>query len=257
MYNKILLSVLVIFSYSALASWDFEVGTAGRSFPLGGSVEASSGYGVILWGQETRSSSGPKSPWYGYLRPALQLASAGTWNSGALEFSVFPISILGVTAHTEAIHNSSDYADFSCESHQCTGWFYRHYLEAQLALGAGPVFFLAQGRLESHSQEKEDSGSFIDPLSGLILQAEGEKIAIATGIVGLNLSEHFRLAAVNTHAINDSETLFTRMSLLTVQYRIGAWSAVLGGGSYDGSTQDPHITGIISLNYTIKPSVEL
>ena len=131
----------MLFTEAAFAGFDLRAGGIVRSYPLAGTVDAELGYGILLRGTAN-------SPFSSYLRMKVDGSTAGIFNSAGAALEFFPLGILGVRAGGEALQNDKDYSAYDCEAHECLGRFYRTYIEAELTLGAGPVF--VQGRWRRH-----------------------------------------------------------------------------------------------------------
>lgn len=240
--------VLLLASSWAWASADLEVGSAFRSYPLSGVMEIKSGYGVVFYGTEG-------GPFSGYGRIALEGATAGTYNSGLAKVELFPLGILGARAGGETAQNDSEYRAYDCDLYFCEGRFYRTFFEAELTLGAGPVFLQGRWRRERWSEKEPSDGDFIDPTSGLVMDATGESQSVYHGVAGLKLGSSFSILGGLRYA--EGETGLSRFTFGLLRYRSGGWSAGVGGGVFESELKARGGSALLFLNYEIWPSVAL
>ncbi len=239
---------LIVVSASAAAGVDLSLGASTRSYPLSGVVEAEAGYGLILWGSQG-------SPLYGYLRPEIEGASAGTYNSAAASLELFPISFLGVRAGGESVQNDNEYTAYDCDLYRCLGRYYRTFAEAELTLGAGPVFLRGSVRRERWTQKEADAGDFVEPTSGILLRGTGDSETVYFGAVGLKFGENWTLLGITRYA--ESDEGWSRWPYGVVRYTNGAWQVGLGAGQFESSLKDKEFTGVGFVRWEIAPSVAL
>ena len=234
----------------AFAAADLSVGTAVRSYPLSGVVEAEAGYGFRLWG----NTSGP---FYGYIRPVIEGATAAIYNSGTARLDFYPLSFLGVRAGGESVQNDSEYDAHDCENYQCVGRYYRTFVEGDLALGAGPVFIRGRLRRERWTQKDPQAGDFIEPTSGIGLASAGDSETVYQGLAGIKLSTSWTLAGGVRYAISDNTEQFSRMPFGLIRWTSGPLSVALGGGEFESTIKKKSPTALLYLSYEIAPSLAL
>lgn len=245
----IFLSVFLMFPISAGAQSDLSLTGLFRSYPLSGIVEAEGGYGIPLWGT-------PKSPMSGYIRPRLIGSSAATYNSVDAALEVFPIAFLGARAGGEGIQNDADYTAYDCEVYRCKGRYYRTYFEAELSLGAGPVFAQARWRRDRWSQRDPLAGDFVDPTSGLLMLASGDSQTVMYGVLGLNFSPAWTFMALLRYAETDFHE-FSRTPVGMLRYKSGSFSIGLGAGTFESNLKKRDFTAQGFMRWEIKPSIGL
>lgn len=229
------LPIIVIFglSSSAFAQLDLGVGGTFRSYPLSGVVDMHSGYGVSLYG-----SAG--SPLSGYVRPNVEIDSAGTYNSALGQLEVFPLAFMGMRAGGEVIQNDKDYTPYKCETSRCRGRFHRTFFGAELSLGAGPVFVHGRWRRERWSQPKEQLGDFIEPTSGLLLRGTGESQTVYYAIAGYKLSDPWTLIGGVRYA--EADAGISRMPFGMVRFTSGTFALGVGAGQFESELKDAAFT---------------
>ncbi len=243
---------LILFSLTAHAGSDLNIGGSLRSYPLSGVIDVDAGYGILLWG------SGPgSSPWYGYLRPRLDASTAVSYNSldAALEF--YPLSFLGGRAGGEAIQNDHDYSSYDCVTYICQGRFYHTYVLAEVTLGAGPVFGQFRWRRERWSQRETTATAFIEPTAGFALAGADDSETIYRGMVGVKLGSSWSLAGVLVYSQMDSTHGISRFPFAVVRYISGPLSVGVGAGSFSSPLKREEASGVLFLNWEIKPSLAL
>lgn len=230
--------------------FDLSLGGTFRSYPLSGVAEAEAGYGALLWGSEG-------APWYGYLRPKLEGASAGTYNSGAVSLELFPISFLGVRAGGESIQNDNEYSAYDCELYRCLGRFARTFVEAELTLGAGPVFVQGRWRRERWWQKDADAGDFIEPTSGLVLRGTGDSETIYIGVAGFKFNDSWSLLGVVRYAESDQTEGWSRMPYGVIRYTRGRLQIGAGAGQFESSLKEKEVTALSFIKWEVAPSIAL
>lgn len=241
----------------ALAQVDLQIETALRSYPLSGNLQGEMGYGIPLWGNATTSSSANRSPWYGYVRPAIQLATTGNYNAGEVSLDFFPISFLGVKAGAGLWQMTAKYEAYDCELIQCKGKFNHQFIEAKAGFGVGPVFLLARGKIEDFQQDPLQQKDFIEPTLGMIAHRDGDRIRSATGVLGATLNDHWLIAAIWAEGVTEKQKGFSRTQLLTVNWKGPSLSLVVGAGAFESSIKDREFTAVGVIRWNIWPSIEL
>jgi hypothetical protein len=133
--------IFLLICFNAFAKFDLSLGTSFRSYPsLGGELNAESGYNILLWGKVDK-----KKPFYGFIRPALTLASSAVINSYDARIEFNPISFISLVRGYK--HISSKYDEFSfynCEKVRCTGDIKRDYSKLKFALGYAGILTVVE-----------------------------------------------------------------------------------------------------------------
>jgi hypothetical protein len=242
--------IAALISPTCFAELDFSLGAASRSYPLSGVIEAETGYGIVLWGDNT-------GPLYGYTRLKVDGSSALTYNSlgGALEF--FPLAFMGARAGGEGIQNDKDYSAYDCDMHQCQGRYYRTYIEGELSLGVGPVFMQARWRRDRWTQKDPDREDFVDPTSGLLMKASGDAQTVYFGILGLKFNENWTGLAVLRYAEGENIRGFSQFPTGVLRYSDGSFSVGVGGGAFASDLKSRDFAAVAFLRWEVAPSVAL
>jgi hypothetical protein len=242
--------IFLFFSCRAFAGADFNFGSTERSYPLSGVLEADGGYDFLLWGATT-------SPFYGYLRPHLDGSTAGVYNQlgGSVDF--YPISFLGSRFGGESIQNDSKYTAYDCETYVCLGRFYRTYAQAELTVGAGPVFAQARWRRERWTAGTPGSTSFIEPTAGLALNGAGDSQTLYRGTIGIKLNPNWTVAGVLVYYQADSNREISRFPFAVVRYVSGPYTVGVGGGVFSSALKAAEPSALLFLNWNVKPSLAL
>ncbi len=241
------LPTFVVFAicFPARANLDLGVGGTFRSYPLSGVAEARAGYGFLLYG-----AAG--SPFSGYVRPNLEVNSAGTYNSGMAQLEVFPLAFLGLRAGGESVQNDKDYTPYDCEADRCRGRFHRTFFGGDLTLGAGGAFVRGLWRRERWSQPQEQAGDFIEPTSGLVMRARGESQTVYYGVGGYKLSETWAVLGGVRYAQSDEG--FSRMPFGMVRFTRGDFALGVGAGEFESTLKDKAFTAWGYVSWDFVPS---
>lgn len=239
-----------LFSGAAWAGFDGNLGGTFRAYPLSGVVEAEAGYGHLIWGAEG-------SPWYGYVRPKIEAASAVSYNSATLAFEVFPISFLGVRAGGESIQNDEKYSDYNCTNHNCLGRFYRTFAEAELSLGYGRVFAQGRVRRERWSEKEPERGDYVEPTSGVPLKAGGDTETVYIGMIGFKYDDTWSILAVTRYAESDEYKCWSRLPYGVLRYTSGSLQIGAGFGEFESSLKTKDLTVLGFIKWEIAPSVAI
>ncbi len=240
--------VALSMSWSAWANLDVGVGGTFRSYPLSGVAEVRAGYGVLLYG-----TAG--TPLSGFLRPNVEVNSAGTYNSGMAQLEFFPLAFLGARAGAESIQNDKDYTPYDCEASRCKGRFHRTFFGAELSLGAGPVFARGMWRRERWSQAKEQFGDFVEPTSGLLMRGDGESQSVYYGVAGYKVTDIWAVITGVRYAEDDGGV--SRMPFGMVRYSNGNFSLGLGAGEFQSDLKKNDFTAWGYFSWDIVPSAVL
>lgn len=242
--------ILLLCSQPLLAASDFAIGSTMRSYPLSGVLEADGGYDFLLWGATS-------SPWYGYLRPHIEGATALSYNSLAASLDFYPLSFFGVRAGGEAIQNDSDYSAYDCKTYICRGRYYRSFVQTELTVGAGSFFAQARWRRERWTQTNSSPLGFMEPTAGLALASGGDYQTIYRGMLGWKFDETWSVAGVLVYTQNDSNRGISRFPFAVIRYTAGDFTLGLGGGVFSSTLKPESGSALLFLWWKIKPSLAL
>ena len=241
--------VFIGFLPNAVAETDLMVGASTRSYPLSGVLEAELGYGLMLWGSQG-------SPWYGYSRLELSGSTAATYNGGMVAVELFPLSFLGARAGGESMQNDQDYRAYDCLANVCQGRFYRRFFEAEISLGAGPLFIQGRWRRDHWTQSEPTHGNFIDPTSGLVMEALGDMQTVYQALLGLKLSSDWTLITGLRYAHNEAGAI-SRFPFLLSRWKSGSVTYALGGGAFKSDLKPMEGSVVAFIQWEIWPSLAL
>lgn len=245
--------IAILFSHAALADFDFAVSSTVRSYPLSGVIESDAGYGFLLWGDQS------SSPWYGYLRPRVNGATAITYNSGLAALDFYPLSFLGGSVGSESVENDSNYTAYDCSSYICKGRFYRNFVQTDLTLGWGPLFAQARWRRERwiNGSSGGTAKRFIEPTAGLALGSAGDSETIYRGLIGYKFDDNWSLTGVFCYAQSDSNNGISRFPFAVVRYTDGPFSLGVGGGVFSSQLKGESGSALLFVRWNVLPSLEL
>ncbi len=232
----------------AWAGADLRLGGSYRSYPLSGVLEPAIGYGVVAYGAEG-------APFSGYIRAAMDGATAGSYNSGLAKLEIFPLAFVGVRAGGESIQNDKDYSAYNCTAVGCQGRYYRTFVESELSLGYGGVFVQGKWRRERWTQPKQQTGDFIDPTSGLVISANGEAETVYSGVLGYKINDTWAVLGGARYA--EDGTGISQFPFGVVRWRSGGFTAGVGGGTFKSELKKREGTVLAYFTWEIWPSVAL
>lgn len=254
--------VIVFTGFESLAGFDFTTNATFRSYPLGGTLAAQLGYGFVLWGAapSTASDRAKPKPWHGYIRPSLELATAGSFQQLKGELELFPISILGVRAGHAKFENKKDYSAFDdCTNiYLCEGAFTRDFVEAQLVLGTGPFFLVGLYRVEElATKEQNPTQDFIFPTAGLPAAKTGDTLVVVRGALGVKWSKNWITSAYYIRSEMDKLVGKSDMGTLNLHYNWSDYSILVGAGYFESDIIERGFTGTVRLSWSPLKSIGL
>lgn len=226
---------------------DYLVKAGGQTYPLGGLITGQAGYGIKLW-EGAPPDEGPQ--WkYGYLRPTIELQTAGTVNRASAGLEIFPISILGISGGYGLSQRALSYVqDFDCAQVMCNETLSYSYLQANLMGGYQDYIFSVMGRYEKFTAS-ESIKPFYEEMSYLIAQPDHDDLRTLDVFAGYKLSDRWTTGVRGIY----QEFIFTQnnsSSMFAVgRYTEGFWQGTLGLGQFKSSHQDSRFSAILSVSY--------
>jgi|GEM_PF-6320079 len=244
----VIFASVFVFAQNCFAAFDLYAGGMTRSYPLAGVLEVEGGYGVLLRGEAN-------SPFSSYWRAKIYGSTAAVYNSldAAVEF--FPLAITGIRAGGEGIQNDGKYSAYDCDRYQCLGRYYRTYIEAELNLGAGPLFVQGRWRRERWTQNHSGAGDFIDPTSGVALKSEGDSQTVYYGVAGVNLSSRWTVLGGVRYSENDQMGGWSRFPYGVIRYKDGPLSVGIGAGVFESSLKNESLSALGFIRWDFAPSL--
>ena len=247
-----LLSLLQFVSVPAWAQqWDGRLSAGLRTYPLSGGVSAGAGYGLLLWGQPDADN-----PWYGYVRPAAQYFTAGSYNAYMAELNNFPISFAGLRIGVESVLNSSDYSGYDCVSYQCQGEFKKKFVEGIFAAKHRDYFALLRIRYDDFTHEDKNR-PIVDPSLGILAQDNYDYFTTYRLSVGRVLTEKYSLAVDYTHGSADRSQQTSRMFTANIIRAEPPYRYFIGAGVFDSSIKSYSETVVLGVQRNFGSSVSL
>lgn len=253
MLSRAAILIVMFLAVRAQAGWEPSVEAAARSYPLSGAMTFELGYSAVLWG----SPGGASNPWFGYIRPAVKGATAGSYNSGGASIALFPVSFLGVEAGAEAINNTNEYQAYDCDTYGCTGKYWRGYLAGTVGLGAGPVFLVGRGKIENLRQHPDQMVDFIEPTSGLPARANGDRLKTVSGAAGVKLGAEWKLIYAYSWSRMQELNGQSQTHLGIISWNNESWAISAGAGTFKSEIKDRELTGVLRLEWRALPHVGL
>lgn len=173
---------LLFFINFLSAQTDAIVGTQARTFPMvGGEVFSEVGHGLQLWGPKVLPER--PSPFYGFIRPSLGIASSAVINSFKGEIDFFPVSFFGVTGGYSQVYSDFDFPFFDCTKIHCRGRTEKRYIEGKLALAHKGYVFLSTYKRDKMQFSRNDLpfGDFRRVIAGENGRDEQEELRVVLG----------------------------------------------------------------------------
>jgi hypothetical protein len=242
-----LLSFSIAYADVSNSGFDYLIKGGGQTYPLGGIITAQAGYGVKLW-EAGPPAEGPQ--WkYGYLRPAIELQTAGTVNRASAGLEIFPISILGIRGGYGVSQRTLSYVqDFDCSEVMCDETLNYDYLQANLLGGYKSFILSVMGKYEKFTAS-ESVKPFYEEMSYLVGQADHDDLRTLDVFAGFQLSDRWTSGVRGIYqefvfSQNNSSSMFA-----VGRYTEGFWQGTLALGQYKSSHQDSRFSAILSVSY--------
>jgi len=254
--KPIYLQVILLSLLSCGTAWgvdwvpDLKWGLLGRSYPVGAQFVGSAGAGIPLWG-DTQSWK------YGFTRLALNGATSAVVNRVGLEFQVFPISILGVSAGFDSGLRNFRPRFVDCVLLECEGRVDRAYLRGQLFLGVKNLFFNLNVRYEGVHSYKSGK-PFFDEMMLVQGRNFGEALLQYNPVLLYRLSEVWMVGGVSlyTRAL-DSGGASHLYGPTVVWTESENWTIAGGIGLNQSPLVHSGISLFFSAQMTLEPSLQV
>ncbi|MCB0415085.1 MAG: hypothetical protein KDD50_12175 [Bdellovibrionales bacterium] len=251
----LLILVFFFINEKSFAYVDYHSRTFMRSYPFGGGVEFESGYNVLVWKRGVGSPSA-MNPWYGFVRPSLQFATAGSFNEYSFKLDLFPISFLGLKFGTSDYQNFKNYSAYDCVNYQCLGHFRIQYAELNLIYGKGPYFGFFKAKQQNYTLlEMLTSNRAIEPSSALLLSAQGDMVYKYISGLGYRQSDRLAFTLLYLRAVVSDQKSETK--LVNASYKWDEYQAGVSLGEFQSDLSSRGTTVVLQLGWNPKPSLEL
>ena len=175
---------------------DLKFGFNSRTYPVGAQIAATPGLGLTLWGDTTTWK-------YGYVRAVANLATSVVVNRAGIEFQLYPISLLGLSAGFDSGVRNFTPKYLDCSTYQCNGIINRKFLKVN-AVGAYRGFvFSVMGRYEE-LKAIDSEKPFFDEMSLLTGNPVGEHVFTLNPALLYVLNDTYRIGftSLYSHAID-------------------------------------------------------
>jgi hypothetical protein len=256
--SRILAAALLLAATPAHAYLDFMLESTGRHYPLGGATYLEAGDSRLLWGGDAQGRPPEEGAAYGYWRPSLGVTYADYYRGARAQVDLFPVAFFGVRGGARLVDNNGDYPAFDCGpgGDRCRGRYTATYAEARLALGAGPWFGAATGKITQMERRDSKRGPFVEPSAGLLLSAQGDRLREINAYLGRSFGPWS--AVYNQYYADTRDRAgFTRMHLLSASYRRGSLRFTAGAGAFRSELKPWRPTLAGALTWTPLPSAGL
>lgn len=235
------------------ANIDFSTSLGARSYPVSGAFVAQAGYYRTIWGDFKGDSAGDLDPMYGYVRAFVQPEISLGYDSMALGFEMFPISILGFRWKRAWPNNREDLDAYDCANFDCLFENEIDIYEMDLTLGYGQIFF--GGRWASRiyidrSGESNVPTAIVDPEIGLAWTPETQdEIQSSIYFLGWQFSKEWQMFALSSwHRLNNSSDE-SQSSYLILNHNISNYSISAGLGAFKSDLKRQDTSAILQLKW--------
>ncbi len=248
----LLISLMLSFSLSYAGyedeGFDYNFEASGQTFPMGGLIKARAGYGYKLW---QAASSEESLFWkYGYLRPNIELNTAGILNRGAISLEFFPVSIFGITGGVGVSdRHSTYYQDFNCNDVLCNETLTYQFLRARLLGGYKSFLFSVTAKYEKF-KSSNDVKPFYEEMSYLVGASGKDDLKTLNVLIGTKLSDRWNLGLMSVFQNFIHSQVNNSAMFLAGNYSESFWQASLGLGQYKSSHQNDNFAAVVSITYT-------
>ncbi|RME16400.1 MAG: hypothetical protein D6797_04610 [Bdellovibrio sp.] len=253
LFLKVRFLIVIVLMFSGQigkATADFSLSGIYRHYPQSGGVDLSAGYSFLLWGKPANTI------FYGYLRYALDLFTAGTYNEALVSVDLFPVSFLGVSLGQGLYHNSKDYEDFDCLRYKCIGEFNYTFVKYTLILGYKKFFFY-QSYKKKPIQAQEVDKDHIIPDIGLAANSESENISQYHSIVGWSISSKWTMGYQYIFSQTVKNPGLSQSHFLLVSYKKSKLTLSVSLGSFYSSLKPLGFSTIGYFKYQFAPSLSI
>ncbi len=148
---------------------DLRASFNGRTYPIGAQIVGSLGVAYPLWG-DTQTWK------YGYVRAGLNLMTSAVVNRAGIEFQLFPISILGITAGYDTGVRNFIPRWLQCDLYECTGRVDHKYLRLSFVAAAAGFSFMFITRYDEMRGFAQSSKPVFDEITLLLGKRNGENV---------------------------------------------------------------------------------
>ncbi len=208
------------------AHWKLNLESIGRSYPLSGTLDIKLAYRYPIWGNLDDPSF-----LFGYVKPEVTFASAGSYNSGSGEIDIFPISFLSLGIGQKAFQNNKDYTNYECQDYQCQGYYTNQFWKAQLMFGFKNLFGVYQHK-NNKFKSYQNNAPAIDPTSGLIFDSDNDAIQLDQLILGFHHNQKWVVFLLGMQWQQIETKQNSHFFSLNLRYASKNWSLFAGPSFY-------------------------
>lgn len=246
-FYSLLLSLAI--APSAEAQLDFAVYGDGRVTPAATQLQADAGYGFLVYGEREN-----ENPFYGYVRPAVSLASSSTV-TGNIFVDVYPVSFFGVTLGKSFNNRLADLPGLDCGLADCRDWLNYSYFQIRL-LGKYKKFLGSLVFEKTFYDDNEEKAvPFADGTNVVFLAPIGEEGSRWQAIAGYGWSAEWAVGIYIwdfrtkiTNEANDFQLLFLRRTF-------NEWNVTVGAGRFGSSQYGVGPQATLSFAWTLKEKI--
>lgn len=222
-------------------------------------VSAQAGYSKQLWGKKAYTKDLPKigpprrggRNWkFGYVRPVVNINTAGIMNQTGAELEFYPISLLGF-AVGHSFHQRPDFStQFDCKLVSCQGTLQRTSIRTQVGLGFDRWFSTLTFRRE-WIQSSVKGRLFTDEGAGVIGNSGGDQLNTYNFVFGRTLSREISVGYNLLHARFVQNRNHSVTQIFFVNKIFKDFGLVVGAGSFHSDHMPIGLTVVTMLQFNV------
>jgi len=228
---------------------DFKMSLNGRTYPVGAQIAVLPGASKLLWGDS--------NDWkYGYVRLGLNLFTSAVVNRAGVEFQVFPISILGVSAGYDSGVRNFVPKWLDCGMYACTGRVDRRYVRLNLFGAVKKVSFSLMAKFEELKGFQTVNKPLFDEMSLLAVRMTGENTITYSPAVLYRLDDKTQVGFASLYARSLTTPGYSHLYGPVVNWNPEPkLNALMGFGLNSGPVAHSALCGFFMLSYNFLPSL--
>jgi hypothetical protein len=228
---------------------DFKMSFNGRTYPVGAQIAVLPGASKLLWGDS--------NDWkYGYVRLGLNLYTSAVVNRAGVEFQVFPISILGISAGYDSGTRNFIPRWLDCGLYACTGRVDRRYVRLNLFGAVKKVSFSLMAKFEELKGFQTVDKPLFDEMSLLAVRMTGENTITYSPAVLYRLDEETQVGFASLYARSLTTPGYSHLYGPVVNWNPEPkLNALMGFGLNSGPVAHSALCGFFMISYNFLPSM--
>jgi hypothetical protein len=251
MIKNLILLLAVVYAYNTLAQVDYDVEANFRSYPLGASVKAKTGYAFKIWEKDEFNKV-----FYGYVRPAASFESSSLTHTVAAQLDFYPVSFFGMyIGKAKGWRNLTDLQGFTCSEINCGAESDRDFWGVNLALGYNGVTLVNFYKSVDLDYDTKDT-LIAEEFSNMEV-ADEDKMKINTTLVAYNIDKDTMLGILNLYSKSYVTNQDTTMTMILGSKKIKKITYQVGAGIFETRDDHQHPSILIGAKWTGEKGLRL